>query len=653
MKASQLRDLARLYSIQTSYEDAAGNKRKASSESLLAALKMRMPDGLDPKAALEARKRDFWERMIEPVTVVWGRRAPVIDLRLPQSSGDSELEWSLRLEGGEMRQGRLNLAEVEAGGGVEGFVGKTVTIPEKLPAGYHELSIKTGGVSAHTFVIASPTKAPAPQERSWGLFVPLYASRSKRNWGAGDIGDMTAWREWVNELGGGVVATLPMLAAFEDEPSPYSPLSRLFWNETYLHLERLPEWTDALRDETVIADLQKSDHVDYERLIAAKRRALEVMAVRFKPDDEFKAWASQGGYGYAHFRAAKEERDSASYHLYAQYRMAQQMREVAAEAKRNGVGLYLDYPIGVNPGGYDAWKYSRSFAKGVSVGAPPDLFFTKGQNWGFAPFDPDAIREERYEYFRASIRHHVTHAGILRLDHVMGLHRLFWITEGGEAKDGVYVRYPEEEMYAVVVLEATRANCAVVGEDLGTVPSYVPRMMKRHGFRRMYVVQYEIKPEGDEPAGVPAEASVASVNTHDMPTFAGFWSDRDVDDRLDQALLDRKGATHERENRAQMRDALARYLKARGLLSAETRDTKPVLEALLRFLGASPAEIVLVNVEDLWLETGPQNVPGVPERSWKQKFRLTLEQLQRDPDVRRILQSVDRERRKEVHGNKT
>ena len=649
MRASQLRDLARLYSIQTHYEDAAGTTRKASKESLRAALKMRIPDGIDFETAYEARFRDFWERLTEPVTVVWGRRAPVIDLRLPQNCADGDLEWALRMEDGTTREGSIALAGLDAQAAAERFVGKTATLPVTLPAGYHTLTLRTGGLTAETLLIASPMKAPAPRQKTWGLFLPLYAARSGRSWGAGDLGDMTAWREWVDELGGGVVATLPMLAAFDDEPSPYSPLSRLFWNEMYLHLERLPEWSDSLRDEAVLADLQNSERVDYERVTEAKRRALEILAVRFQPDDEFKTFAAQGAYGYAHFRAAKEDRDSAQYHLYAQYRMAQQMREIAGEAKRRGTGLYLDFPLGVNPGGYDAWKYGRSFAKGVSVGSPPDAFFTKGQNWGFPPFDPDAIREERYEYFRACIRHHVTHAGVLRLDHVMGLHRLFWIPEGGEAKDGVYVRYHEEELYAVVVLEANRAGCSLVGEDLGTVPAYVPRMMKRHGLRRMYVVQYEVKPDGEEPAGTPPDASVASINTHDMPTFAGFWSERDIDDRLEQGLLERKGARQERDKRAQMRDALTRFLTARGLLSDEGSDTKTVLEALLRFLATSPAEIVLVNVEDLWLETDPQNVPGVPERSWRQKFRKRLEDVQRDPELRQLLEAIT-EARKEVHG---
>ena len=653
VRIGELRELARLYSIQVAYQDATGKKAKASKASLLAALKMRMPEGMDLRDALTARRREFWERRVDPVTVVWGRRRLTVEMRLPQSLADEDLRWQLQLEDGETREGVVSLRDVPVGATAYGFVGKSIAIPERVPEGYHVLTLTAGQTPVETFVIAAPASAPGPKQRSWGLFLPLYAARSSHSWGAGDLGDMTRFREWVNELGGGVVATLPMLAAFEDEPSPYSPISRLYWNEMYLDLPQLPEWSESLRDETVIADLQNADTVDYERVTAAKRRALELMAARFEPDADFQQFASSGAYGYAHFRAAKEDRDSASYHLYVQYRMAQQMRRVADDARRNGIGLYLDFPLGVNPGGFDAWKYERAFAKGASVGAPPDTFFTKGQNWGFPPFDPDAIREQRYDYFRACIRHHVSHAGVLRLDHVMGLHRLYWIPEGSEASEGVYVRYAEEEMYAIVALEARRHGCAVVGEDLGTVPEYVPRMMKKHGFRRMYVVQYEIKPEGDEPAGAPHEQSVASINTHDMPTFAGFWSGSDIEDRVEQGLLDRKGAAAEAEKREQMRQALVAFLKARGLLPREEGDTKAVLEALLLFLSGSPAEIVLVNVEDLWLETEPQNVPGVPERSWKQKFRMTLEQMRRDPEITRILRAIDQERRKEVHGRQT
>jgi 4-alpha-glucanotransferase len=373
--------------------------------------------------------------------------------------------------------------------------------------------------------ICAPRKAHPIEKKTWGLFLPLHAI-------GGTFRDLRAWHE---ALGGGIVATLPLLARYGDERSPYSPSSRLQWNE--------------------------------------------------------------------------------------EYGSAEEMRALA-----DSTPLYLDFPLGVHPDGYDVRHYRNSFVKGVSVGAPPDSFFTKGQNWGFPPLDPEAIRDNHHEYFRAAIAHHASHATVLRLDHVMGLHRLYWIPDGADAKDGAYVRYRSEELYAILTVESHRHRCAIVGEDLGTVPPEVPRAMKRHGLRRMFVVQYEVKGE-QPPIADPPRESVASVNTHDMPTFAAFWRGLDIDDRVQQGLLDEEGARTARESRARVREAIG-------------GSEREALEKILLLLARSDAEIVLVNPEDLWGETEPQNVPGVPERSWRQTFRRSLEEARADADVRRILGAV-------------
>jgi len=514
--------------IQLSYEDSTGKRVKASRRAI---------------DAIENILAQHEPRTKDPVRVVWhGSRVP-----------DGEIE-------------------LEDGG--------TWNRRDKLPLGYHTLN-------GETLLIHAPRKAYAPPKKTWGLFLPLYAIPPN----GGDLGDLEAYMDWVRELGGNVVATLPLLAALDDEPSPYSPASRLFWNERYLDVDQLPEYEGE--------------------------RDLKAMAERFVSDADFEKFA-EIARGYARFRG--DER----YHLYVQYRMAQQMERLADR------GLYLDFPLGVNGEGYDVQKCSDVFAKSVSVGAPPDSFFTKGQNWGFPPFHPEAIRDEQYRYFRDAIGLHAKHAAILRLDHVMGLHRLFWIPDGMEAKDGVYVRYNDDELYAIICLESNRHQCVIVGEDLGTVPEYVPVAMQRHGFRRMYVVQYEAKPD-DPPLSDPPAASVASVNTHDMPTFAAFWNGKDIDDRVEQDLLDEEGAKNERKTRATMREAIEKQLGGGD-----------VLANVLRFLADSPAEVVLINLEDLWGETEPQNVPGLPEKSWKQIFKLSLEEAKRDERVMRVLKTFTR-----------
>jgi 4-alpha-glucanotransferase len=608
MRTSSLRDLARRFSIETNYTDAAGTRQQASREALVAAIEKRSGVSIDRAANLRREPR-----VVEPVTVLWGNDKTV-DVDLPDGT---VVEWDLALEDGSWRSGRTDA------------LGGTITLDQPLPPGYHTLTLNR---EHETFVIASPLKAAAPREKTWGVFAPLYASHTRRSWGAGDLGDLLHYASWVDHHGGGVVATLPMLAALDDEPSPYSPASRLFWNGLYLDLTRLPEFQPDDADRGAIAHLQQSRIVDYDGLRREKRRVLMSCAERFTPDPDFERFASHAN-DYAQFRGRGDARET-RYHLYAQYRMSQQMREVANAARRLGAGLYLDFPLGVNPGGYDVHRYAHVFASGVSVGAPPDLFFTKGQDWGFPPFDPDAIRHDRYEYFRAAVRHHVSHAGILRIDHVMGLHRLYWVPQGHGAKDGVYVRYHADELYAILVLESRRHGCTIVGEDLGTVPPEVPKKMNRHGLRRMYVVQYEAKPNAT-PLDAPPAQSVASINTHDMPTFAAWWAAKDVDDRVKMGLLDDAGARQERSTRVAMKRAIVQ-----SLVDGPSQDAQKALEAVLAFLAASDAEIVLINLEDLWGELEPQNVPGMPELSWRHKFRMSLEDARADGSIRRVLENM-------------
>lgn len=580
--------------IERHYIDAFGKRRRASREAIAAILKRNKSPEVEP-------------RIVEPVTVLWGNDRTV-DVDLPNGT---LVEWDLALEDGSWRSGRIDV------------LGGTITLDAPVQHGYHTLTINA---EHETFIIAAPLKAYAPRGKTWGLFLPLYAAHTRRSWGAGDLGDLLEYASWIDHYGGGVVATLPMLAAFDDEPSPYSPVSRLYWNEMYLDVTRLPEFQSSDADDGAVAHLQQTRFVDYDGVRREKRRALHRCAERFVPTIDYARFA-QNARDYAEFRARGDAAET-RVHLYAQYRMAQQMREVANDA-RMGAGLYLDFPLGVNSGGYDAHRYAHVFARGVSVGAPPDLFFTKGQNWGFAPFDPDALRADRYEYFRAAVRHHVAHAGILRIDHVMGLHRLYWIPDGADASDGVYVRYPADELYAILVLESRRHGCTIVGEDLGTVPAEVPKKMNRHGVRRMYVVQYEAQPRTPALAP-PSAASVASVNTHDMPTFAAWWNAKDVDDRVEMGLLDEVGARRERETREQMK---------RGI--AQSATPQKALEAILGDLASSDAEIVLINLEDLWGELEPQNVPGMPERSWRHKFRMSLEDARASGDIRRVLTNVN------------
>jgi 4-alpha-glucanotransferase len=269
-----------------------------------------------------------------------------------------------------------------------------------------------------------------------------------------------------------------------------------------------------------------------------------------------------------------------------------------------------------------------------------------GQNWGFPPLHPEAMRERGYRYFRACVQHHLAHAGVLRIDHVMSLHRLYWIPHGVDAREGVYVRYPTDELYAVLCLESHRHQATIVGEDLGTVPRSVRAAMARHGLRGMYVGQFELHPSRDEPLRPVAPRVAASLNTHDMYPFAAFWSGLDVPDRERLGVLEPPMAEGERHRRNAVRWALLDYLRGTGEVGADVHgeaEARAVLAALLRRLSASSAGVVLVNLEDLWLETEPQNVPGTwRERpNWRRKARLSLEEIMQAPQVVDILRQVN------------
>jgi len=724
----ELRELALLYGVQPAYFDVAGHHVEASAESLLAvASALAGPfEGMDDVTeALAARREELESRLIEPVLVAWDGRLPEIELRCPRemanggggasggggAGGDGgALVCHLDLENGERRAWTY---EIESLPQATPRI-RWLALPEALPPGYHRLEVKLGGRAARALVIAAPVRAHAGDGQPfWGVFLPLYALRTARSWGTGGLTDLAALAEWTAGLGGGAVATLPMLATFLDEPcepSPYAPASRLFWNELYLDPRQLPEATlcpaaQRLLESTELAAemqaLASLPLVDYPRVATLKRRVLEEMVAwsfanpgpRRQELERFVA-ARPRLADYAAFRAVGDRRGESwqawperlregnlapadydgedyRYHLWVQWAMEQQMEQAAGRARGGASGtaggsggpaaaaprgaagrplLYLDMPLGVHGSAYDVWRERDVFADGASAGAPPDGFFTRGQDWGFPPLRPDRLRERGYDYLIASLRHHLRHAGVLRLDHVMQLHRLFWVPRGLGPAGGVYVRYPHEELYAVLSLESHRHQALIVGENLGTVPPEVNESMARHGVLGMYVVQYELAPGGGGLQREPPPASVASLNTHDMPTFRGFWEGRDVDDLQALGLFDERRAAEERQRRGAQRQQLAGAAVAHwpGGWDGRSDPYPMVLRGLLEHLAAGPARMVLVNLEDLWYETEPQNVPGTREDqrpNWRRKARWSFEEMTRHPEVAATLERIDRLRR--------
>jgi len=700
-----LHELASLYGVQTAYYNVLRQRQPASADMLLNILKAlgapleRLEDA---PSALRQRRKELWQRPFEPVTVAWDGKLSSLSLRLPASSAEVTLDSHLTKENGECREQSylardlkiLEMTEVEG----TRYEVKELHWKDKLLPGYHRLSVQSKGVTAETLVISAPSRFYHPPEaelsRGWGVFIPLYALTRESGWGGGDLADLRTLASWVGDMGGNIVGMLPMLASFLDDtsdPSPYTPASRLLWNEFYLDIMSVPELESCPKARDLLASasfrkeietLRKAPQVDYQRIILKKRQALEelcqcLFATSSKRRDALSGFIKTNPIveDYACFRAARErhgpswqawprplsngviqegdyDEEAKRYYLYTQWLIQEQINSLLKTAQASNVTLYLDLPLGIHPDGYDVWREQEAFLSGISTGAPPDAVFTGGQNWGFPPMHPEKIREQAYRYFITYLRHNLESAGVLRIDHVMGLHRLFCIPEGMSASDGTYVRYHSDELYAILSLESHRSRTVIVGEDLGTVPHYVRPMMNKHDMYRMYVMHYELASvdTGETLKPVPAN-SIASLNTHDMFPFAATWNGMDIEQRTALGLLGGAAASRERKLWAEKKKALVRFLRAKGFLDKTQTSVEEILQACLAFLSASNAGMVLVNLEDLWLETRPQNIPSTTDDiypNWRNKARYRLEDLCQMPQVVDTLRMVDRVRKKET-----
>jgi len=700
---SLLHRLTRLYGIQSAYRDGLGQLRQAPSEAILRALQalgapMDRLDDIDD--AYRQRRQALWQRVIEPVLVLWENQPLRLKVRVPCQLGEAPSSYRIVLENGALLDGELRddstftivRREVEA----MRYVTRRLLGSAQIPLGYHRLYCRIGDLELESYLFCAPLYAYTAADRRakrWGLFCPLYALHSEQSWGAGDLSDLAQLSEFTAEHGGHAVATLPMLASFLDEPfnpSPYAPVSRLFWNEFFLNVEQIPELQDCAAAKSIMSasfatELQRltaAPLVQYREIMSLKRKVLEALSqylwgssserrtsfenyvathpvardyadFRAKTEREQKSWLHwPSAPSNGKLRAGDFDAGAKHYHLYVQWLCDEQIAALNEQSRANGTALYLDFPLGVNRDGYDVWRERELFALDMNGGAPPDGLFIKGQNWGSPPLHPETIRQQGYRYYLESLRHHMRPAGMLRIDHVMGLHRAFWVPEGFGASDGVYVHYRAPEFYAVMNLESHRHQVEIIGENLGTVPDYVNQAMARHHIRGMHVGQFGVNADPahalDE---IPANV-VASLNTHDTATFMGFWQAKDIADRVELGLLEEAQAKNELDYRGAQRIALESFLRARGLLNGDACEAA-ILNGWLAYLAGQNEEFLLINLEDLWLEPAPQNVPGTwRERpNWQRKARYSLEAIRRNGTISDILQTISDIRNRMVYNS--
>ena len=532
-------------------------------------------------------------------------------------------------------------------------------LPPDLPPGYHALTL--GNEAEPTRLIVAPRRCRLPTRRGWGWAAQLYATRSTQSWGIGDLADLRRLGGWAQSLGGSMLLINPLTAPLplaSQQASPYCPSSRRFLNPLYLRIEEIPG-ADALgadleRLATLGRALNADRLIDRARVFALKSEALEELWRRDAGRDPafeayvresgaalrdfatFSALAERHGGGFrawpaeyrrpdapavARFAGAHAER--VRFHQWLQWRLDAQLARASAATP-----VMRDLPIGVDPDGADAWAWQDALAIGASVGAPPDRYVRRGQDWGLPPFAPHRLRATGYQPFVETIRAALRHAGGLRIDHVMGLFRLFWIPAGGTPAEGGYVRYPADDLLAIVALESHRAGAIVVGEDLGTVEAGVRERLAEHGILSYRVMWFE-----DGPTSRYPELAMAAVTTHDLPTIAGLWSGADLAEQRTLGLD---------PNEAALATTRKRLASVTGTGSADS--TEDVIAAAHEVLATAPSLLVTATLDDALAVTERPNVPGTTRErpNWSLALPQPLERLETAPLALRIARALAR-----------
>ncbi|MBD0418353.1 4-alpha-glucanotransferase [Streptomyces sp. TRM S81-3] len=675
--------LAALHGVATSYSPSPDRTVPASVTAVTLALAALGVDAGSPpavRAALTARERELRARLLPPTLVHWSGESPPAALAaLPDGT-----RLCVETEQGETRAGT-----------------------DGLPPGVHRLTATApDGRTARSHLVVAPGRLPVPAGRTHGLLVQLYSLLSRRSWGMGDLGDLGELAAWAGRtLGAGFVQVNPLHAAVPGaptDPSPYRPSSRRFPDPVHLRIEDVPEFAYAAHRDARLpalleragrlreAVLEKGALIDRDAVWELKRQALELLrevplgpgrraaycdylAEQGRALEDHATWcalAEVHGSDWHRWpaglrdprsadtaRARAELADRVDFHSRLAWLTDTQLTAAQRTAREAGmpVGIVHDLAVGVHPQGADAWAGQEYFAAGTSVGAPPDAFNARGQDWGLPPWRPDRLAESGYAPFRLLLRSLFRYAGALRIDHVMGLFRLWWVPQGHPPTEGTYVRYDAEAMLAVLVLEASRAGAVVIGEDLGTVEPGVRETLRERGVLGTSVLWFERDWDGDG-RPLPPERwradCLATATTHDLPSTAARLTGEHVALRDGLGLLTRP-VEEERAEAAADTGEWLELLAGLGLLrhagnGAGTSAEEAEIQALHRFLLRTPARMVGVWLPDTVGDRRPQNLPGTSDQypNWRLPVAdadgrpVTLEELAASPRAHALLDVV-------------
>ncbi|MDH4194417.1 MAG: 4-alpha-glucanotransferase [Nitrospirota bacterium] len=554
----------------------------------------------------------------------------------------------------------------------------------------------------------------------WGLTVQLYGVRSERNWGVGDFGDLKDLVHWAGkELGAAMVGVNPLHALLPGEISPYSPSSRMFHHPLYLDIERIPEYrespviqrrVESQAFQKTLAALRSYQTVDYDSVKGIKFKILETLYRLFLKNHlvprsrrglAFLRFIRQQGSNLEHFACfqalgetfsrtrssrkkgsgwqdwPKELRNPLSpqvqafshkhstrinFFRYLEWLCQDQLEEVRKTARRihMPIGLYQDLAVGIDPNGYEAWAFQNQLVTQASIGTPPEIFSPKGQNWNLVPLSPEHLHQQGYEVFIKTFQSMMAGGGLLRIDHAMGLFRLFWIPRGKPPSAGAYMHYPAEALLAILALESQKSHITIVGEDLGTITPHIRKTLSLSGLLSYRLLFFEKTKNGNfiSPHRYKQSAMVA-VSTHDLPTLKGFWEGRDIQWKTQLHMYpDRDAPRKEWSARNKEKGKLLQALRKEGLLTDDTGKPNTMLsfnselqQAVYAYLARTPSYLLAVSLEDLLGDIDTPNIPGAspcdypvwrmkagPQGSYFHEWRAS-------PDIAKLVRVINRERK--------
>ncbi len=704
--APEVLELARVCGVATSFTDWQGRRAAVPSATVVAVLAARGLDAATPqsaRAALQARRTAQRRRLVPPCTITRAGRPTTVRVHVPASPASpagSPLAARLELEDGGERQlaalpGETALGEVDGTPIVE----RVLAVPPDVPLGWHRLTVEAAGRQGQAWVVVTPDRLEMPAAAGtgqiWGFMTQLYATRSRASWGIGDLADLADLAAWsAHALGAGLVVINPLHASSPVtpmEPSPYLPATRRFVNPLYLRIEDVPEVDQlpkSLRKR--VAELGErlqqgntsGDLLDRDAAWAAKREAMETLhALPRRPDRQaaYESYRAREGSGLVDFAtwcalverhghpwqrwppdlrdprspavgaARGELAERVDLYCWMQWLLDDQLAAAGDAAQRAGmpIGVIHDLAVGVDPAGADAWALGDVLASGVAAGAPPDAFNQQGQDWAQPPWCPDRLAAEAYLPWRDLLRSVLRHAGGLRVDHVIGLFRLWWVPEGQKPSAGTYVRYDHEALVGILALEAHRAGAVLVGEDLGTVEPAARAYLAERGLLGTSILWFERDGTGrPRPPERWRELCLATLTSHDLPPTAGYLAGEHVRLRAALGLLTRPVAEEQAADAAERASWVA-LLGERGLVGSNP-DEEELVTALHALLAQAPSRLVGVSLADAVGDRRTQNQPGTVDQYPNWRVPLTdgdgrpvlLDELPDNPRVRALARAV-------------